>query len=126
MLPFMVEGFEAGDKPIHILDKQERADRLRRLQQAGIHVEDAQRGGQLELRPWEQAHITNGRFDMRAMLQLHQNHLATATQTDRVTRMWSNQEWVLGRGLPGAEDLLEYEARFNYVWPKYNNVYICG
>jgi hypothetical protein len=125
MLPFMAEGFEAGDKLLHILDKDERSARLARLRGAGIDVESAQRSGQLELRPWEQAHTIGGRFDMVAMLELHQRHLAADTRPGRTTRMWSNQEWFLEQGLPSADDLLEYEARFNYIWPKFNNVYVC-
>ena len=96
-----------------------------RLQLAGIDVKNAEQGGQLELRPWEQAHLIDGRFDLHAMLELHQQHLAMTSQPDQITRMWSNQAWVLQEGLPGADDLLEYEARFNYIWPKYNNVYVC-
>ena len=40
------------------------------------------------------------------------------------TRLWSNQEWAL-EGVPGVEDAVEYEARFNHIWPKTNNVYVC-
>jgi MEDS: MEthanogen/methylotroph, DcmR Sensory domain len=43
----------------------------------------------------------------------------------RITRLWSNQEWCLG-GLPGCQDLVEYECRFNEIWPKYNDVYVCA
>jgi hypothetical protein len=32
-------------------------------------VDKAQCSGQLELRPWEQAHIVGRRFDLRAMLE---------------------------------------------------------
>ena len=38
--------------------------------------------------------------------------------------LWSNQEWALD-GTPGAEDLVEYECRFNYIWPKYDDVVVC-
>src|SRR5580693_8400865 len=49
MLPFMAEGFEAGDKLVHIIDKNHRAERAARLYGAGIDVETAERNGQLEL-----------------------------------------------------------------------------
>src|SRR5580704_9679377 len=38
MLPFMAEGFEAGDKLVHIMDKNHRDERVGRLNQAGIDV----------------------------------------------------------------------------------------
>jgi hypothetical protein len=125
MLPFLTEGIEAGDKLIKIIDRSQRAERLRRLQKAGIDVERAERSGQLELLPWEQAHVIGGRFDLHSMLGLHERHMAANSGPYRITRMWSNQEWALEQGLPGAEDLMEYEARFNYIWPKYENVYVC-
>lgn len=40
-----------------------------------------------------------------------------------VTRMWSNQEWAL-QGLPGVQDIIDYEARINYVRPKLLEVFI--
>jgi len=40
------------------------------------------------------------------------------------TRLWSNQEWALD-DLPGVGDIVEYESRFNYIWPKANDVFVC-
>jgi hypothetical protein len=40
------------------------------------------------------------------------------------TRLWSNQEWALQQ-FSDVEDLMEYEARFNYIWPKYNDAIVC-
>jgi hypothetical protein len=31
LLPFLKEGFDAGDRAVHILDKKHRAERVRRL-----------------------------------------------------------------------------------------------
>src|SRR5580704_4427519 len=69
MLPFMAEGFEAGDKLVHIIDKNHRAERAARLNEAGIDVETAEQNGQLELLPWEQAHVVDGYFDSIACLR---------------------------------------------------------
>jgi hypothetical protein len=124
MLPFMTEGFEAGDKLINILAKEDRPERLEKLRSAGIDTDVAERTGQLELRPWEEAHLREGRFDLNAMLTLHERHFAVDTEQDRTTRMWSNQEWALN-SVPDPLDLLEYESRFNYIWPRYKNVYVC-
>ncbi len=69
MLPFMAEGFEAGDKLVHIIDKDHRGERTERLNRAGIDVETAERSGQLEMLPWESAHLVDGGFDQARMLQ---------------------------------------------------------
>ena len=124
MLPFMAEGFEAGDRLINIIDQKDRAERLSRLKSAGIDVERAERSGQLELLPWEQAHLVGGRFDQHRMLAALEGEAASGNGHYPRTRLWSNQEWLL-EGVPGVEDAVEYEARFNHIWPKTNNVYVC-
>jgi hypothetical protein len=125
MLPFLAEGFEARDKLLNIIDKNQRAERLGRLQRSGIDVQSAERSGQLELRPWEQAHVAGGHFDQHAMLDLLDQHAASGKGRYRMTRLWSNQEWALEPGLPGVEDILEYEAGFDYIWPKYDLACVC-
>ncbi len=123
MLPFMAEGFEAGDKLVNIIDRRHRDERLSKLRSVGIDVELAERRGQLELLPWEQAHVVGGHFDQDRMLaDLDQQAVGDGRYA--TTRLWSNQEWAL-ETLPGVEDIVEYEARFNHIWPKTNNVYVC-
>lgn len=124
LLPFMAEGIAAGDKCINIIEKSKRPSRLAALVSAGIDVVVAEARGQLEILSWEDAHLAGGHFDQRAML----DRLEQASERDRKTyprtRLWSNQEWAL-LDVPGVKDLVEYEARFNYVWPKHNNVVVC-
>jgi hypothetical protein len=124
LLPFMAEGFEAGDKLVNIIDERNREERLQRLASVGIDVLAAERTGQLEIKPWERAHVVGGRFDQQTMLSNLDEAAQSASRSYRLTRLWSNQEWAL-EGVPGAEDLVEYECRFNYIWPKYNDVVVC-
>jgi hypothetical protein len=60
-MPFMLEGFLAGDNAIHILDKDHRAERMRRLTKGGINAEGAEQSGQIDVRAWENAHLRPGR-----------------------------------------------------------------
>jgi len=124
MLPFMAEGFEAGDKLVHIIDKNHRAERAARLNEAGIDVETAEGNGQLELLPWEQAHVVDGYFDQHRMLKNLDRRFAEDSERYRATRLWSNQEWAL-QDLPGVTDIIEYESRFNLIWPKYQDITVC-
>jgi hypothetical protein len=124
MLPFMADGFEAGDKLVNIIDGRHRDERLSKLRGAGIDVGRAERSGQLELLPWEQAHIVGGRFDQDRMLTDLDRQTVQGNDRYSTTRLWSNQEWAL-ENFPGVENIAEYEARFNYIWPKTNNVYVC-
>src|SRR6476660_6942590 len=50
LLPFIREGFDQGDRAFHIVDPRHRPEHLRRLQEAGIDVAEAERKGQLEVR----------------------------------------------------------------------------
>lgn len=124
MLPFMAEGFEAGDKLVHIIDGSHRQERVTRLNQAGIDVVTAEQTGQLELLPWEQAHVVDGCFDQHRMLENLDKRFAEDSESYAVTRLWSNQEWAL-QELPGVVDIIEYESRFNLIWPKYDDFTVC-
>jgi hypothetical protein len=124
MLPFMAEGFAAGDKLVHIIDKDHRDERVTRLRRAGIDVQRAERSGQLEVLPWEQAHLVDECFDQHRMLTLLEKKFASDKQRYEATRLWSNQEWAL-TDLPGVLDIIEYESRFNLIWPKYQDVTVC-
>jgi len=124
LLPFMAEGIAAGDKCINILEKSKKPSRLAALVSAGIDVVVAAARGQLELLPWEEAHLVGGHFDQSAMLDRLVATAARADETYPMSRLWSNQEWAL-LDVPGVKDIVEYEARFNYVWPKHNGVVVC-
>lgn len=121
LLPFFKEGFDRGDKVIHIADRQHHADHLRRLQEARIDTAAAQSSGQLEVLGWEDAYLREGRFDQHAMLTLVEEVLTgSRAQGFPMTRLTANMEWAL-EDLPGVRDLVEYEARANYVLPKYQD-----
>ena len=124
LLPFMTEGIAAGDKCINILEKSKRPSRLAALVSAGIDVVVAEARGQLQILPWEEAHLVGGRFDQKGMLDRLDAAAELADETHPMTRLWSNQEWAL-LDVPGVKDIVEYEARFNYVWPKHNSAIVC-
>lgn len=121
LLPFIREGFEQGDKAFHVVDPKHRAEHLRRLAEEGIDVESCERSGQLEVRPWEEAYLRDGRFDQDRMLALIEETL-TAGKRDgySLTRLVANMEWAL-EDRPGVEYIVEYETRLNYVLPKYDD-----
>ena len=123
---FITDGLEAGEKGFHIVDPSRRDDHVRRLAASGIDVEQAMKTGQLEVRPWEDAHLRGDHFDQDAMLGLVEEVLqANAAAGYSLTRIIGHMEWAL-LDRPGVEDLLEYETRLNYVLPKYNDVAICA
>jgi MEDS: MEthanogen/methylotroph, DcmR Sensory domain len=125
LLPLTKEGFERGEKVFHIVDPENRPERMRRLEEAGINQAAAQRDGQIEIRAWEDAHLRGGRFDKEAMMTLLEETLRGA-KADGFghTRVWANMEWALGE-FQGVEDLVEYETRVNHFLPRYDDLVVC-
>ena len=80
LLPFIKEGFEAGEKAFHVIDPKRREDHLQRLNSAGINVTEAEKSGQFELCNWEQMYLREGCFDQDRMLALWRDVLAAAGQ----------------------------------------------
>jgi hypothetical protein len=122
---FIKEGFERGDKAVHLVDPELREDHLRWLAEAGIDVEQAVGKGQLDLRRWQDAQLRGDRFDQDAMLALlEETFQSGAAAGYPLTRLIGQMEWALA-DKPGVDDLLEFETRVNYLMAKYDDPAIC-
>jgi hypothetical protein len=125
ILPFIKDGFERGHKALHVVDPNLRHDHRQRLAAAGIDVAQAEQSGQFELREWADAYLRDGRFDQDRMLALAQEVLEGSRQQGfSLTRMVAHMEWALEER-PRVDDLVEYETRVNYIWPRYKDAVIC-
>jgi hypothetical protein len=123
---FIKDGFDRGEKAFHIVDPELRAEHLKRLAEAGIHVQEAMNTGQLEVRPWQGAPLRGGRFDQDTWLASFEQVLQSGPAAGYAqTRFLAHMEWALV-DLPGVEDLIEFETRVNYVVPKYDDTVICA
>ena len=123
---FITEGFDRGERAVHIVDPERRPDHVERLRDAGIDVEQAVARGQLDLRVWKDAYLRGDHFDQDAMIALVEELLSAggASAYPR-TRLLAHMQWAL-LDRPGVEDLVEYETRLNYVLPKYDDPVICS
>src|SRR6266478_4489115 len=123
---FIKDGFERGDKAIHLVDPELREEHLKRLAEAGIDVHEGIDTGQLEVRPWQDAPLRGGRFDQDAWLTSFEQVLRSGPAAGYAqTRFLAHMEWALV-DLPGVENLIEFETRVNYVIPKYDDIVICA
>ena len=103
------------------MDPNLRHEHLRRLGSAGIPVDAVEENGQLELRNWAEAYLLDGHFDQDRMLALIEKVLQGGKQQGfSLTRLIAQMEWAL-EDRPGVDDLVEYEARLNYVLPRYRD-----
>jgi len=119
-------GLRPGDKAFHLVNPELREDHLKRLAEAGINVRETMDTGQLEVRPWQDAPLRGGRFDQETWLAAFEQVLKSGPGAGYAqTRFLAHMEWALV-DLPGVEDLIEFEARVNYVVPKYDDIVICA
>ena len=123
---FFKDGFDGGDKAVHLVNPELREDHLKRLAEAGINVQHMTDTGQLEVRPWQDAPLRGGRFDQDTWLMSFEKVLQSGQASGYAqTRFLAHMEWALV-DLPGVEDLIEFETRVNYVVPKYDDIVICA
>jgi hypothetical protein len=123
--PFITEGFDQGHSAYHYIDPELLEEHLRWLAEAGVDVSEAMGSGQLEVRPWQDSVLRGGRFDLDPWLAAFEEvfHAASAAGYKQ-TRFLGQMEWAL-QDLSGVEDLIEYEARVNYLIPRYDHAVIC-
>ena len=125
LLPFIREGFAAGDRAVHIVDPAKRERHVQALAEAGIDAKGSLDSRQLEVRRWEEAYLREGHFDQDAMLALIQEVLDDGRrQQFPMTRLVANMEWAL-EDRPGVTDIVEYESRLNYILPQYDDTVVC-
>ena len=125
LMPFIKEGFDQGDRALHIIDPRNRAEHLRRLEQAGIDVAEAERKDQLEIRPWEDAPLQEGHFDQHRQIALIDRLLNLGEAHGYpLTRLVASMDWAL-EDKPGVDDIIEYESRLNYALDKHDDAVCC-
>ena len=125
LMPFIKDGFENGDRAFHVVDPKHRPDHLKRLEEEGIDVADAESKGQLDVRRWQEAYLKDDHFDQHRMINTIKEALDPAKkQSGKLTRLVANMEWAL-EDLPGVHDIVEYETRLNHILPEYHDPVIC-
>jgi hypothetical protein len=120
---FIAEGFACGDKAIHIVRPDREAYHLRRLAGAGIDPVSARGSGQLDLRHNTETYLVDGRFDQDRMLAAFEA-MAGGNDNFPLSRIVCDMGWAADHPLH-HEDLIEFEARVNDVWSRYDDVVIC-
>lgn len=123
---FITDGFDRRGKAVHLVDPERRDEHLGWLGAAGINAQEAMRTGQLEVWPWQQGPLSGGRFDQEMWLASLEQALGSGSAEGYAeTDFFAHMEWAL-LDRPGLDDFIEFEARVNYVVPKYENTAICA
>jgi len=125
LLPFIKDGFECGDKAVHVVNPDQHSNHLRRLTAAGINTAAKQQSGQLELRTNTDAYLRDGCFDQDRMLETFEQ-LASGNAKGRfpLSRIVCHMDWA-AEGRSHIDKLVEFESRVNRVWDRHDDAVIC-
>jgi len=125
LLPFIKDGFERGDKAVHVVNPDQHRDHLQRLAAAGIDIPTAQQSGQFELRTNTEAYIRDGHFDQDRMLEaFEQLASGNAKGSFPLSRICCRMDWAV-EDRSYIDDLIEFESRVNEVWRRHDDAVIC-
>jgi hypothetical protein len=125
LLPFIRDGFDCGDKAVHVVSAERCGEHVQRLAEAGIDPTAAQRSGQFELRTNTETYLRDGRFDPDRMLEIFSKMAgSSAKEGFRLSRIVCQMDWAAD-GRSHLEDLVEFESRVTDVWRRHDDVVIC-
>lgn len=125
LMPFILEGFERGDRAFHIVDPAQRPAHMARMELDGIDTAAAEMRGQLEVLNWRDTYLKDGRFDQHLMIETLLNMLAPGSAPPgKISRNIANMEWAL-EDRPGVHDIIEYEVRLNAALPEQHDPVVC-
>ena len=115
LLPFLLQGLASNDMILSIVDPSNVVDHYSRCRRKGIDLTQLEAGGKACTFVFENAYLKDGYFSADRMVRMVETTLATARQKgfDSV-RGFGEMHWAL-TGLPGTEELVEYECRVNEV-----------
>jgi hypothetical protein len=125
LLPFIKDGFNCGDKAVHVVNPGQHHLHLQRLAAAGIDSAAAQQTGQLELKTNIEAYLRDGRFDQDRMLKAFEQMASGNTNGGfPLSRIVCHMDWAAD-GQSHIDDLVEFESRVNNVWRHHDDAVIC-
>jgi hypothetical protein len=125
LMPFIMEGFERGDRAFHIVDPEQRATHLERLAHEGVDIPAAEASGRLEVLNWRETYLKNGHFDQDLMIETLLKMIDPSNAPPgKMSRNIANMEWAL-EDRPGVHEIVEYEARLNQALPHQHDPVVC-
>ena len=125
LMPFIREGFQCGDKAIHVVNPDRVDAHVSRLATAGIDAAAAQQRGQLDLRRNTETYLRDGQFDQDRMLRAFGQLAGRAPDHGfHRHRIVCRMDWAAHRqGVVGS--VIEFEARVDEVWRRHDDIVIC-
>jgi hypothetical protein len=126
LTPFYQEAESLAEKNLHFVAPGLEEDHKARLRDAGMDTHRCEACGQLAVLDWHHAYIDeSGAFDKDRMLAAV-DRLTQAAGSDGFAgvRIMGNMAWVFS-GVPGAEDIIRYEAEVNEILERNRQPAVC-
>lgn len=125
LLPFIKDGFDCGDKAVHVVNPEQQGDHLQRLSAAGIDTAAAEKNGQFEVRVNTDTYLRDGSFDQDRMLAVFEELAHSNVERGfAMSRIVCRMDWAAD-GRTHVENLIEFESRVNDVWSRHDDAVIC-
>jgi hypothetical protein len=126
LVPYFAEGLARGEQVVTIRDAERCNAHVAKLRASGaIPVDDAIRANRLRVMASEETYLLEGVFEVERMYRMIERALteAPAAGFSRV-RTCGEMSWAL-RGMPGTDDLMEYESRVNELTQQHDCTLMC-
>jgi hypothetical protein len=126
LVPYFAEGLARGEQVVTIRDADRCDTHVAKLKASGaLPVDDAMRAGRLRVMASEDTYLQDGIFEVERMYRMIERALKEAPDDgfSRV-RTCGEMSWAL-RGLPGTDDLMEYESRVNQLTQVHDCTLMC-
>lgn len=125
IIPYIKAGLERREKCFYVADDNTAAAVTDALRAGGIDVDSALQSGALTILTKQETYLKDGRFDPDQMIGVLRDATDQAKREGySALRATGEMTWNLG-GDPGAERLMEYEAKLNYFVPANDVIAIC-
>lgn len=124
VVPFLLSGLDCGEKCVYILDSSDRdevVDAVMRARDVQAHIDS----GQVSFLSSDDTYLKGGRFDMNRMLGLlRESERSCLSEGYSGLRITGEMTWHCSNAR-GVDDLAEYEARVNGLYPESTASILC-
>jgi hypothetical protein len=124
---FFKDGFDRGEKEVHIVEVEKQRDYVNRLAETGANVQELIETGTLEVLSWTDAYVRDHRFDQDAMLASVEKLIQSGADAGyaRTRLVGHHMDWLF-LDKPAVSNLVEYEARLNHLLSRHDDPVICN
>ena len=123
--PYFLEGLQAGEEVLTIVDAPLRETHARRMREGGVPVDASLASGQLRILASDDTYGRDGTFAAERMYALLEEVLSQAGQGKwGRLRVTGDADWVL-RTMQGGDELMAYEAKVNLLAPRHDCSLLC-